>query len=157
MLVSAPQEDATVDPSHTLPRSPAVERFNWLLTRFATQTAGVQEAIAVSSDGLLIAMSATRPRPEAERLAAITSAIISLAAGASDVFNLGGSNKIIIDLDQGYVLVRTINPGSSMGVLATKDVNLGGTAYEMTMFARRTGEFLTPQLIEELKLTIAPN
>ncbi|MCW2641210.1 MAG: dynein regulation protein [Dactylosporangium sp.] len=145
-----------MDPAHTPPPSPEVEHFNWLLTRFATQTAGVREAIAVSSDGLLIAMSATRPRAEAERLAAITSAIISLAVGASDVFDLGESNKIIIDLDEGYVLVRTINPGSSMGVLATKDVDLGGTAYQMTLFARSTGEFLTPQLIEELKKTIVP-
>jgi predicted regulator of Ras-like GTPase activity (Roadblock/LC7/MglB family) len=145
-----------VDPAHTPRPSPEVEHFNWLLTRFATQTAGVREAIAVSSDGLLIAMSATRPRAEAERLAAITSAIISLAVGASDVFDLGESNKIIIDLDEGYVLVRTINPGSSMGVLATKDVDLGGTAYQMTLFARSTGEFLTPQLIEELKKTIVP-
>lgn len=145
-----------MDPAHTPPPSPEVEHFNWLLTRFATQTAGVREAIAVSSDGLLIAMSATRPRAEAERLATITSAIISLAVGASDVFDLGESNKIIIDLDEGYVLVRTINPGSSMGVLATKDVDLGGTAYQMTLFARSTGEFLTPQLIEELKKTIVP-
>ncbi|HEV7898041.1 MAG TPA: roadblock/LC7 domain-containing protein [Planosporangium sp.] len=139
-----------MEPGHTPPPSP-VEHFNWLLTRFVTQTAGVQEAIAVSSDGLLIAISATRPRAEAERLAAITSAIISLAATASEVFDLGGSNKIIIDLDEGYVLVRAINPGSFIGVLATKDVNLGGTAHEMTLFARRTGESLTPQLIEELK------
>jgi predicted regulator of Ras-like GTPase activity (Roadblock/LC7/MglB family) len=149
------REDATVEPGHTPPPSPEVEHFNWLLTRFAAQTAGVQEAIAVSSDGLLIAMSATRPRAEAERLAAITSAIISLAAGASRLFDLGQSNKIVIDLDEGYVLVRTINAGSSMGILATKDIDLGGTAYQMTLFARRTGEFLTPQLIEELKLNIA--
>jgi predicted regulator of Ras-like GTPase activity (Roadblock/LC7/MglB family) len=145
-----------VESGLTPPPSPEIEHFNWLLTRFATQTAGVREAIAVSSDGLLIAMSATRPRAEAERLATITSAIISLAVGASDVFDLGESNKIIIDLDEGYVLVRTINPGSSMGVLATKDVDLGGTAYQMTLFARSTGEFLTPQLIEELKKTIVP-
>jgi predicted regulator of Ras-like GTPase activity (Roadblock/LC7/MglB family) len=144
-----------VDPGHTPPSIPEVEHFNWLLSRFVTQTAGVREAIAVSSDGLLIAMSATRPRAEAERLAAITSGIISLAAGASDVFNLGGSNKIIIDLDAAYVLVRTINPGSAMGVLAIKDVDLGGTAYQMTLFARSTGDFLTPQLIEELKKSIA--
>jgi predicted regulator of Ras-like GTPase activity (Roadblock/LC7/MglB family) len=131
-----------------------VEHFNWLLTRFVTQTAGVREAIAVSSDGLLIAMSATRPRGEAERLAAITSAIISLAAGASHIFDLGRSNKIVVDLDDGYILVRTINAGSCLGVLAAKDIDLGGTAYQMTLFARRAGDVLTPQLIEELKLSI---
>ncbi|MGC9670455.1 roadblock/LC7 domain-containing protein [Planosporangium sp. 12N6] len=145
-----------MDVIHTPPPESAADHFNWLLTRFTAEAAGVLEAIAVSSDGLLIGMSALRPRAEADRLAAITSAIISLADGASQVFDLGGANKIIIDLDDGYVLVRAINPGSAMGVLARKDVDLGGTAYEMTLFARRTGEFLTPQLIEELKRTIGP-
>jgi uncharacterized protein len=31
--------------------------FNWLVSRFAQETAGVIAAIAVSSDGLLIAVS----------------------------------------------------------------------------------------------------
>lgn len=146
-----------MDPGPTPPPSTDVQRFNWLLNRFATDTAGVLEAVAVSSDGLLIAMSATRPRAEADRLAAITSAIVSLAAGASHVFDLGGSNKIIIDLDRAYVLVRALHVGSSMGVLAAKDVDLGALAYEMTMFARRTGELLTPQLVEQLKLSITPS
>src|SRR5262245_43994588 len=134
--------------------STEAQRFNWLLGRFAGDTAGVIEAIAVSSDGLLIAMSATLERADADRLAAITSAINSLATGASRVYDLGGANKVIIDLDRGYLLVSTLSVGSSLGVLATKEANLGVLAYEMAMFANRAGDVLTPQLIEELKISV---
>ncbi len=134
--------------------STEAQRLTWLLRRLATETAGVIEAIAVSSDGLLIAASATLERADADRLAAITSAINSLAAGASRVYDLGPSNKVIIDLERGYLLVSTMSIGSSLGVLATKEANLGVLAYEMAMFANRAGDVLTPQLIEELKISV---
>jgi predicted regulator of Ras-like GTPase activity (Roadblock/LC7/MglB family) len=134
--------------------STEAQRFNWLIGRFAGDTPGVIEAIAVSSDGLLVAMSATLARADADRLAAITSAINSLATGASRVYDLGAPNKVIIDLDRGYLLVSAISVGSSLGVLATKEANLGVLAYEMAMFANRAGSVLTPQLIEELKTTV---
>ena len=42
--------------------------FNWLLSSFVDETAGVTDAMAVSSDGLLIARSNTL-RPRGERAA----------------------------------------------------------------------------------------
>jgi len=134
--------------------SSEAQQFNWLLSRFANETAGVSETIAVSSDGLLIAMSANLSRADADRLAAITSAITSLANGAARVYDLGSTNKVIIDLDRGYMLVSAISPGSALGVLARKDANLGNLAYDMAMFANRAGAVLTPQLIDELKMTL---
>ncbi len=134
--------------------SSEAQQFNWLLSRFANETAGVSETIAVSSDGLLIAMSANLSRADADRLAAITSAITSLANGAARVYDLGRTNKVIIDLDRGYMLVSAISPGSALGVLARKDANLGNLAYDMAMFANRAGAVLTPQLIDELKMTL---
>jgi predicted regulator of Ras-like GTPase activity (Roadblock/LC7/MglB family) len=134
--------------------SSEAQQFNWLLGRFTTETAGVNEAIAVSSDGLLIAMSSNLNRADADRLAAITSAITSLANGAARVYDLGATNKVIIDLDGGYLLVSAISVGSALGVLASKDANLGNLAYDMAMFANRAGAVLTPQLIDELKTTV---
>ncbi|MGH3728206.1 MAG: roadblock/LC7 domain-containing protein [Micromonosporaceae bacterium] len=131
-----------------------VQNFNWLLSRFAADTAGVIEVIAVSSDGLLMATSARNNRHDADRLAAVTSAMMSLAVGASQCYQLGEPDKIIIELAQGYVLVSTISIGSVLGVLATKQANLGNIAYEMALFTNRAGAVLTPQLIEELKLSV---
>ncbi len=136
--------------------SAEAQQFNWLLTQFAAETPEVMDAIAVSSDGLVIAMSNAMDRADADRLAAITSAIFSLANGASRVYDLGGTKKVIIDLDRGYLLVSAISVGSALGVLANRSANLGTLAYEMAMFANRAGSVLTPDLIEELKVTVGP-
>ncbi len=134
--------------------STEAQQFNWLLSQFAVNTPGVVHAIAVSSDGLLVAMSQRLDRASADRLAAITSAFVSLANGTSTVYDLGATNKVVVDLDKGYLLVSSISAGSAMGVLATRSANLGTLAYEMAMFANRTGTVLTPQLIEELKAAV---
>jgi predicted regulator of Ras-like GTPase activity (Roadblock/LC7/MglB family) len=134
--------------------SAEAQQFNWLLTQFAADTPGVLDAIAVSSDGLIIAMSNSMDRADADRMAAISSAIFSLAHGASRVYDLGAPSKVIVDLDRGFLLVSAISIGSSLGVLTNKSANLGTLAYEMATFANRAGAVLTPRLIEELKVSV---
>ena len=131
--------------------SAEAQNFNWLLGKFAAETAGVLEAIAVSSDGLLMAMSAVKDRSNAERLAAVVSGMTSLAGGAAMSYSLGGLNRVIVDMADGYLLITAISSGSVLGVIAAKTANLGNIAYEMTLFATRAGAALTPQLINELK------
>jgi predicted regulator of Ras-like GTPase activity (Roadblock/LC7/MglB family) len=128
--------------------------FNWLVSRFALETAGVKAVIAVSSDGLLIAMSSTLERPDADRLAAIGSAVLSLAQGVSESYPMGEPDKVVIELTDGYMLVCTISAGCVLGVLANKQASLGSVAYEMAVFANRAAEVLSPRLIEELKHTV---
>jgi predicted regulator of Ras-like GTPase activity (Roadblock/LC7/MglB family) len=72
----------------------------------------------------------------------------------SDTHPLGQPDKIIIELERGYLLVCTISIGCSLGVLASKQASLGTIAYEMAMFANRASAVLTPQLIEELKNSV---
>ena len=129
-------------------------QFNWLVSRFVQGTAGAIAAIAVSADGLLIAMSADLDRASADRLAAISSAMLGLANGVSESHPLGEPDKVIIELARGYLLVCTISIGCSLGVVASKQASLGTIAYEMAMFANRASTVLTPQLIEELKNTV---
>ena len=130
------------------------QNFNWLVSRFAQHTAGAIAAIAVSADGLLIAVSSELERSNADRLAAISSAMLGLAHGVSESHPLGSPDKVIIELEYGYLLVCTISIGCSLGVLANKQASLGTIAYEMAMFANRATEVLTPGLIEELKNTV---
>jgi hypothetical protein len=127
------------------------QNFNWLVARFAQNTAGAIAAITVSADGLLIAMSSELTRQNADRLAAIASAMLGLANGVSESHPMGNPDKIIIEMEGGYLLVCTISIGCSLGVLASKDAGLGTIAYEMAMFANRASAVLTPQLIEELR------
>ena len=105
--------------------SPEAKTFNWLLDSFTSSTAGVLEAIAVSSDGLLMAMSAIKDRSNAERLAAVVSGMTSLAGGAASWYALGGLNRVIVDMADGYLLVTSISSGSVLGVIADRSANLG--------------------------------
>ncbi|MEJ3743906.1 roadblock/LC7 domain-containing protein [Actinomycetes bacterium KLBMP 9797] len=137
--------------SSSLQLSPEAQTFNWLLDSFTSSTAGVREAIAVSSDGLLMAMSNIADKANAERLAAVVSGLTSLAGGAASWYALGGLNRVVIDLTGGYLLVTAISAGSVLGVIADRSASLGAVAYEMTLFASRAGGALSPRLIAELK------
>jgi|SRR6185503_3906851 predicted regulator of Ras-like GTPase activity (Roadblock/LC7/MglB family) len=134
--------------------SQEAKTFNWLLDSFAGNTAGVIEAIAVSSDGLLMAMSKVSDRPNAERLAAVVSGMTSLAGGAAGWYSLGVLNRVIVDMSEGYLLVSSISSGSVLGVVASQSADLSTVAYEMTLFAGRAGAALTPRLIVELKNSV---
>ena len=62
---------------------------DWLVSNFAREVPGVSHAVLVSVDGLLIAASEQLPRDRAEQLAAVTSGLASLAAGAAQLFEGG--------------------------------------------------------------------
>lgn len=134
--------------------SPEAKTFNWLLESFASNTAGVVGAVAVSSDGLLMALSSIKDRANAERLAAVVSGMTSLAGGAASCYALGILNRVIVDMSDGYLLITAISAGSVLGVIADRSANLATVAYEMTLFAQRAGAALTPMLIVELKNSI---
>jgi hypothetical protein len=130
------------------------EDFTWLLRTFAQETAGVIDVIAVSSDGLLMAVAGGSDRSSSDRLSAIVSGIASLAAGAGASYGLGALNKVIVDTRGGYLLVMAMSAGVLLGVVAERSASLGTVAYEMALFVNRTNGKLSPQLINELKNTV---
>jgi uncharacterized protein len=130
------------------------QNFNWLINRFTHDAGGVIAAIAVSSDGLLIAMSSELERANADRLAAISSAMLSLANGSAECCPLGPPDKVVIELAEGFILVCNISAGCLVGVLASNDTSLGTIAYETVLFIDRAKAVLTPRLVEELKRTV---
>jgi predicted regulator of Ras-like GTPase activity (Roadblock/LC7/MglB family) len=134
--------------------SAEAKTFNWLLGSFTTRTAGVQETIVVSSDGLLMARSSRQHQANSDRLAAVVCGMTSLAAGAADWYRLGALNRVVVDMAGGFLVATSISRGSVLGVIASKSANLGTVAYEMTLFGTRTGATLTPGLIAELKSAV---
>lgn len=74
----------------------------------------------------------------------------SLAGGAANWYALGGLNRVIVDMSEGYLLISAISSGGVLGVVADRSANLGTVAYEMTLFAGRAGGALSTRLIAEL-------
>jgi predicted regulator of Ras-like GTPase activity (Roadblock/LC7/MglB family) len=134
--------------------SPETRDVNWLLSNFVDATAGVRQAIAVSSDGLLMAMSANLDRAGADRLAAIVAGLRSLADGAARVMSAGGVAQVMVEMHDAYLFVTSISDGSALGVMAVRDANLGLIGYELTVLVERIGGHLTPDLVAELKASL---
>lgn len=125
--------------------------FSWLLNGFVEKTAGVSDAVAVSSDGLLMAMSSSLERAAAEQLAAIISGMVSLGNGASQCFGFDGLEQVIVAMRRGYLFVSAISDGSCLGVVAGKGCDIGLVGYQTTLLVERAGTVLTPDLVAELK------
>jgi uncharacterized protein len=132
-------------------RSADAQQFNWLLANFVRNTDGVIDAVAVSSDGLLIATSDGLDRDAADQLAAIVSGITGLARGASRRFGFTGLRLVMIEMNGGFLVVSAVSDGSCFGVLLTQECDVGLVAYEMSVLGERTAGVLTPQLVVELK------
>jgi predicted regulator of Ras-like GTPase activity (Roadblock/LC7/MglB family) len=124
-------------------------QFNWLLGNFVQQTDGVRDAVAVSSDGLLIATSGGLGRVEADQLAAIVSGLAAVAGSASHRYDFDGLKIIMIEMTRGYLVVSQISGGSVLGVVAGSECALRTIGYEISVLADRFGALLTPALIAE--------
>jgi predicted regulator of Ras-like GTPase activity (Roadblock/LC7/MglB family) len=124
-------------------------QFNWLLGNFVHQTDGVRDAVAVSSDGLLIAGSDGLTRAEADHLSAIVSSLASLGRSASRRYDFEGLKLVMIEMNRGFLLVSAIAGGSCLGVVAEGDSDLGLIGYEIASLAERFGPLLTPALISQ--------
>jgi predicted regulator of Ras-like GTPase activity (Roadblock/LC7/MglB family) len=131
--------------------SSEAQQFNWLLANFVRQTDGVTDAVAVSSDGLLMAKSDGLDRTAADQLAAIVSGITGLARSASRRFGFAGLRLVMIEMSGGFLVVSAVSDGSCFGVLLSDQCDVGLVGYEMSVLADRTGAVLTPQLVTELK------
>ena len=131
--------------------SPAARNVNWLLDRFVVDTDGVERAVGVSSDGLLIAIAPLLSPGEADKLAAMISGLTSLALSASRMLDKGPLRQVIVELGGGFLLVSAIRDGSCLGVVTAAGTDLGLVGYETAMLVHRVGALLTPDLVAELK------
>ena len=131
-----------------------VRNFNWLLDNFVTTSAGVCDAVAVSSDGLLMAMSHTLDRAGAERVAAIISGMVALSKGAAKAFGWDPVHQIVTVMDGGYLFVSSISDGSHLGVVADASCDIGLVGYQTSLLLDRAGALLTPALVAELRAQV---
>lgn len=131
-----------------------VRNFNWLLDNFVQTSAGVCDAVAVSSDGLLMAMSRTLDRAGAERVAAIISGLVGLSRGAGKAFGWEPVHQIIVAMQGGYLFVSSISDGSNLGVVANTGCDIGLVGYQTKLLLEKIGALLSPALITELRAQV---
>ena len=145
---------SSAGPLRPSPARASADSVNWLLHNFTQGTVGVEAAVGVSSDGLLMAVFGAFDRATADRLAAIVAGLRSLADGAARVLARGALSQVVVEMAGGYLVVAQISDGSSLGVLTAPRCDLGLIAYETTLLVERVGTHLTPEIVHELKTSL---
>jgi predicted regulator of Ras-like GTPase activity (Roadblock/LC7/MglB family) len=121
-----------------------VHDLDWLVTDFADRVAHVAHAVVVSADGFALAVSARLPRGHADRLAAVTSGLAALAAGAARTFGAGEVIQTAVEMEAGLLVTMPVGNGSTLAVLAATQCDLGLICGEMGLLAERAGRELAP-------------
>jgi uncharacterized protein len=130
------------------------ENMSWLLNNLVKKVPEVTYAIALSSDGLLLATSVGMDRATADQLAAVASGFNSLARGAGRFFGGGSVRQTIVEMEQGFLFVTAVGDGACMAILSSPGADIGLIAYEMALLVTRVGEFLTPELRAEMQAAL---
>ena len=115
-----------------------------LISDFTERVPEVLHALVVSSDGVPVAVSDRIDPDQLEKLAALTSGLISLAAGAARISDGGAVTQALVAMERGTLVIMAIDDGSSLTVLTTATADLDLIAYEMTMLVAQAGSFLSP-------------
>ena len=124
--------------------SSQMQDLSWLITDFTERVPDVGHAAVGSSDGVPLAVSDGIPPDRLERLAAVTSGLISLAQGTASMLDCGAVTQTLVGMQEGVLVIVAISDGSSLAVLATIEADLDQIAYEMTALAEQAGGALTP-------------
>jgi predicted regulator of Ras-like GTPase activity (Roadblock/LC7/MglB family) len=114
----------------------------WLLDDMVRRVAGVQHAAVVSTDGMVIEKSAQLLKDDADHLAAMSCALQSLAKGAGQQFGKGRVRQLVVDLDQGYLVVTAAGENACLALLTAAKVDLGLVGYEMNRIVGQVGAYL---------------
>jgi predicted regulator of Ras-like GTPase activity (Roadblock/LC7/MglB family) len=114
----------------------------WLLDDMVARVAGVQQAAVVSTDGMIIDKSAQLNKDDGDHLAAMSCALQSLAKGAGQQFGKGRVRQLMVDLEQGYLVVTAAGENACLALLTAAKVDLGLVAYEMNRIVQQVGVYL---------------
>ena len=125
--------------------------FGWLLDSTVRRVAGARFGILVSSDGLLMAVSAEVDRTTGDQLAAVVSGISGLARGAARMIGGTTVNQAVVEYDAGCLVLMTVSDGSILAFGADPSADIGSVGYEMAMLAQGAESLLTPQLVTEMR------
>ncbi|HEX4089805.1 MAG TPA: roadblock/LC7 domain-containing protein [Trebonia sp.] len=120
-------------------------QLSWLLDNLVNQVEHVQQAVILSSDGLVVAASKELTREDGEHLSALAAGVQSLARGTGRHFRGGEVRQTIIEMEHAFLFIITAGKGTSLAVLTSTDPNVGLVAYEMAMLVRRMGKYLAAE------------
>jgi len=105
------------------------DQLDAVLNEFERNVPHVQATAIISTDGLVIASRLPR-QVEEERIGAMGAAILSISARSGQELDRGNMERVLIEGEVGYMLLRSIGDDAILVALVEKDVRLGLLFYE---------------------------
>jgi predicted regulator of Ras-like GTPase activity (Roadblock/LC7/MglB family) len=125
-----------------------------MLADMARQATGVDQAVILSSDGLLVAMSPGLTRDDGDRFAAVAAGLLGIAVGASGPLNGGPVEEVVVQMRDKLLLVMRINAETVLAALAPAGCDVATIAYEMAVFARSSAPLLDAAARRDLQAAL---
>ena len=116
----------------------------WMITRLATDTAGVTHVLVATSDGRPMLTSERLSPEDDEQFAVVVSGLTSLATGATKLLDLGPVRHCVVEMARGYLISMAISDGSCLATLAHADADVAVIGHDMARLVARLGDWLTP-------------
>jgi predicted regulator of Ras-like GTPase activity (Roadblock/LC7/MglB family) len=117
------------------------DQMDIVLNSFERNVPYIEATAVVSTDGLVIA-SRLRGQVEEDRIGAMGAAILSICARSGDELARGDMERVLIEGDSGYILIRSIGEDAILVALVEKEVRIGLLFYESKKCAEQLTEIL---------------
>ncbi len=103
--------------------------------------ADIEAAAVISVDGLIIASALPEDLP-ADRVSAMSAAMLALGERIAQELGRGALDEVHIKGDNGYVLMTAVNDNALLTALAGEEAKLGLALFDIKRTAQALREFL---------------
>ena len=117
------------------------DQMDIVLYSFERNVPHVEATAVVSTDGLVIA-SRLRGQVEEDRIGAMGAAILSICARSGNELARGIMERVLIEGESGFILIRSIGEDAILVALVEKEVRLGLLFYESKKCAEQLIDIL---------------
>ncbi len=112
-----------------------IEKMQEILRNLRSLAPGVEASALISLDGLTIAANLPT-EVEEERIAAMSAAMLGLGERASKEFGKGKLNRVLIDSEEGKIILTEAGEDMVLTVITAKNAKLGLVLLEMRRAAK---------------------
>lgn len=112
-----------------------------VLSNFERNVPQIEATAVVSTDGLVIA-SRLPDEVEEDRIGAMGAAILSISSRSGEELDRGEMVRVLIEGENGYILIRSIGEFAILVALVEKEVRLGMLFYECKNCIKQLCEIL---------------
>jgi len=117
------------------------DQLDQVLINFERNVPHVEAIAIVSTDGLVIA-SRLPDKVEEDRVGAMGAAILSISKRSGEELSRGEMSRVLIEGENGYLLIRSIGEFAILVALVDKNVRLGMLFYECKRCIAQLNEIL---------------